>query len=727
MLHLVQSALIDFYDGEDSFLSYSHDLIANWDPTTYSDDKSILPKKIITVIGKESSGTTFVAKTIAEALKLPGRQQKYRDGYFHQERRAYDELPTQVQHVSLPQGQWCLQNHSHHIVDVILPPHCVTGRTGEFPSESFPGIRQQCEALLNGTGSNNAMQLYEGMMQMHGPWFMKTKWKNKFYYKAVRYPGRTFAQSDLVRSKNVTIIQKKRHKMTKEELREKREEKLRHYHRERLLDNVFDSAESEPPERNSGEDPPPLVIQRGEGGGLPKNKNNNSDGQKLHPLPRGKRRLGEAQEDIPEKTDKDNKPIKFRFDGGEVKQIQEGEEEGNSAARKNKQQKNHHHPPRQRGFRRDTSNLTEEQKKELERRLRIVNAQEIPSEDGEEPANGMEEVREESQNDKIRRQNRERKREMIRREREARLNQMDPGNLMNDDEPTLHGRKPSRLSRQQRMKEWLSRVEKYPLDHLQNNNLLMYPGRFMLNITAQKMWYDARGTEQVIVIVVRDPEMSLQSRLNAHCHILELAKEEEAIANAILNDAIQTFFLDDKSGFQNGFGGRWYGKTVEEIKQEAFLWDHTRIIENRTSEGDSMYSSRIPANNNVVLVSYEAMMKYQQDYVLELYKVMGIESDHKPVFIDGNAKYRNESQAGSIGRRPTLREMPPATEQDVGFRFRWLIRQPERYQGILLAIACCSVFVGSFSLWVAIFWLFFRRTVHNKKKRKGSIKGKGRS
>ncbi|KAL3937805.1 MAG: hypothetical protein SGBAC_007152, partial [Bacillariaceae sp.] len=653
MLHLVQSSLIDLY-GDDSFLSFSQELISNWDPTTYTDEKIIMPKKLITVIGKESSGTTFVAKTIAEALNLPGNQ-KYRDGYFHQERRAYDEMPIQVQHVSLPQGQWCLQNHSHHIVDVILPPHCVTGKSGKFPSETFSGIRSQCEALLNDTVTGkNQRPLYEGMMEMHGPWFMKNHWKNNFYYKAVRYPGRIFAQSELVRSKNVTIVRNKKGKMTNQEIRDRRDGRRQHY-REQLLGRLFKSTENAVKERNSDEDPPPIVIQRGEGG-LYQDESGN-----LHPLPRGdplERRLSEAEESITEKADKPEGPIKFRFDGGEVKQVQKGAE--TSFAELHEQ----HRPPPHRAFRHDTSTLTEEQKKELERRLRIVNGHDVPSGVG----NGMEEVREETPNEKLRRQNEKRKREMRRREREEHLRQMQQED--GDDEPTLHGHRPSRGSRNQKIQAWLSRVKKYPLDQLQNNSLVMYPGRFMLNITSQKLWYDAHGTDQVIVIVVRDPAMSFQSRLKSHCHIVELAKEEEAIANAILNDAIQTFFLDDKSGLQNGFGGRWYGKTVEEIKQEAFLWDPTPIIENgTTTSGDPLYSSRIPAQNNVVLVSYEAMMKYQQDYVAELYKVMGIASTYKPVFKDGNAKYRNESEAAvpSTGTKKKG-EMPQSTEENTGLR-----------------------------------------------------------
>eukprot|EP00980_Cylindrotheca_fusiformis_P018255 scaffold5931_cov125-Cylindrotheca_fusiformis.AAC.3 len=138
LLHLLQNHILE-KDDEHQHQQQQHDLLTvttttmdeeeeEIDPTEYSSNKSIMPQKIITVIGKESSGTTFVSKTIAQALQLPGgknEEKKYRDGYYHHARRRYDENPIQVQHVSLPQGAWCVPGHDHHIVDVILPAQCV--------------------------------------------------------------------------------------------------------------------------------------------------------------------------------------------------------------------------------------------------------------------------------------------------------------------------------------------------------------------------------------------------------------------------------------------------------------------------------------------------------------------------------------------------------------------------------------------------------------------------
>ena len=66
------------------------------------------------------------------------------------------------------------------------------------------------------------------------------------------------------------------------------------------------------------------------------------------------------------------------------------------------------------------------------------------------------------------------------------------------------------------------------------------------------------------------------------------------------------------------------------------------------AKDDILYSSLIPAKNNVVLVSYELMMKYEMQYVNALYKILGIQNRFVPEFQDANAKYHQASQP----RRP---------------------------------------------------------------------------
>ena len=81
---------------------------------------SILPKKIYTVIGLESSGTQFVAGIIRDALNLHA----YREGSFSYANITDEALDVQVQHFSLPWGSTCQSHPDVPIVDVVLPSQC---------------------------------------------------------------------------------------------------------------------------------------------------------------------------------------------------------------------------------------------------------------------------------------------------------------------------------------------------------------------------------------------------------------------------------------------------------------------------------------------------------------------------------------------------------------------------------------------------------------------------
>ncbi len=101
---------------------------------------SILPKKIISVIGLESSGTQFVSKIIQDALDsgpyregsspcrihctggkddLCCRQMIFATGHACRETNE-----VMVQHFSLPWGGSCHENPDPPLVDVILPLQC---------------------------------------------------------------------------------------------------------------------------------------------------------------------------------------------------------------------------------------------------------------------------------------------------------------------------------------------------------------------------------------------------------------------------------------------------------------------------------------------------------------------------------------------------------------------------------------------------------------------------
>ena len=165
------------------------------------------------------------------------------------------------------------------------------------------------------------------------------------------------------------------------------------------------------------------------------------------------------------------------------------------------------------------------------------------------------------------------------------------------------------------------------------DQVIQYPNRYFINITSNKQWYDSQGTEQYTVIVVRDKEMSWKSRLKHHCKYSEEAAKEEDLADKIINEAIRNFILEDEElpGFQR-----------DKQDDEDLLWDPTGFDPKKSDENNILYSSLIPSKNNVVLVSYEAMMEHKFDYVKELYRVLGIDSDHVPEFKDGNIKYKEQ-------------------------------------------------------------------------------------
>ena len=91
----------------------------------------------------------------------------------------------------------------------------------------------------------------------------------------------------------------------------------------------------------------------------------------------------------------------------------------------------------------------------------------------------------------------------------------------------------------------------------------------------------------------------------------------------------------------------WFDEFFKENKDEEedddvrILWNPSKYKKN-SKGSDILHSSLIPARNNVVLVSYETMLKMKGGYVKQLYEILGIKSDFAPIFKDGNAKYRKQ-------------------------------------------------------------------------------------
>ena len=117
--------------------------------------------------------------------------------------------------------------------------------------------------------------------------------------------------------------------------------------------------------------------------------------------------------------------------------------------------------------------------------------------------------------------------------------------------------------------------------------LPLYPRRYFVNITSHVQFYQERGVDVSVVIVVRDKSLHFRGIYDAHC----------------LN------------------------RTAAE---EQFQLGRTLILEALNNPKIRPY---------IKLVSYETLMMLQRTYLLQLYQELGINSTYVPKFKDGNAKY----------------------------------------------------------------------------------------
>lgn len=156
----------------------------------------------------------------------------------------------------------------------------------------------------------------------------------------------------------------------------------------------------------------------------------------------------------------------------------------------------------------------------------------------------------------------------------------------------------------------------------------VYPGRYLLDVVSSIEWYKSHGVDQVFVIVMRDSTISKRARL-IHCRDPGLLEREEQLSTEILNRAIQKYILG--------------GDTDTTDTADTTDTDISSIDSPVHRVTRKLFASTTPlfqtGNNNVVLVSYESLIKLGPVYVKLLYKALGIKSDHMPVVKDGNSKY----------------------------------------------------------------------------------------
>ena len=161
-----------------------------------------------------------------------------------------------------------------------------------------------------------------------------------------------------------------------------------------------------------------------------------------------------------------------------------------------------------------------------------------------------------------------------------------------------------------------------------------YPMRYQLDITSNKQWYDAQGVEQYFIIVVRDDKISYTAR-QSHCTDAKLRQQEEDVGLELIVDAINTFILKDDTNEKNVTSktfDHWVAKQYQTLTD-----DHN------DTDGGRRKLSALPSRDNVVVVSYESLVKLKNTYVRMLYDTLGIESDFVPDIRDSNEKYLNNT------------------------------------------------------------------------------------
>ena len=165
-----------------------------------------------------------------------------------------------------------------------------------------------------------------------------------------------------------------------------------------------------------------------------------------------------------------------------------------------------------------------------------------------------------------------------------------------------------------------------------NGKPMQYPVRYQLDITAHKKWYDAQGVEQYVIIVVRDDKISYHARYS-HCKNAELRKQEEDVGTEIIVKAINTFILKDTPTDERN-------KTVVTSKTLKH-WVASQYQVGQ--DGRRVLSATLPSRNNVVVLSYETLVKLGYTYVRMLYDALDIDSDVMPDIRDSNEKYLNNT------------------------------------------------------------------------------------
>lgn len=130
----------------------------------------------------------------------------------------------------------------------------------------------------------------------------------------------------------------------------------------------------------------------------------------------------------------------------------------------------------------------------------------------------------------------------------------------------------------------------------------LYPERYYVNMTSHIQWYLSRGVDIKVVLLLRDRTISMNEKTRSHCHIPEVADAENDIAMEIMREAYKTY----------GSGAM-----------------HASAHPDNDGGGDA----------RVMVVSYEGLMQLKQPYLFQIYNSLGLKSTYVPDFVDENRKY----------------------------------------------------------------------------------------
>lgn len=204
-----------------------------------------------------------------------------------------------------------------------------------------------------------------------------------------------------------------------------------------------------------------------------------------------------------------------------------------------------------------------------------------------------------------------------------------------------------------------------------NRDELHYPDRYQLDIVSHKDWYDLHGVQQYIILVIRDSTISSTARSRDHCGDSKLLEREEEIGTQIIARAINKYILeaeDEKASeeklpmwttekYKNQRNyydpeGYYSYEADDDFTKDEIGYDEEMNDIDEFNDDDQWRRSlgALPTKNNVVVVSYEALLKLKGTYLKTVYSALDIQSDYIPSFKDGNSKYINGRRANSSNK-----------------------------------------------------------------------------